>query len=150
LEFWGGFFLVFLLDFFRSRGRGRLGVHGLSVLLGTQPFGDIEWRVNGRRGGSVLGGDGAAIRDQAFDGHDHGDGLDLGGHPVAGPFGFQVGDIPETGQDFVAAHVEPTEFLGILLDELLLNGGTVFNDVGADTRLGFDVSSWIVVETCGC
>jgi hypothetical protein len=110
----------------------------------------IEWRVNGRRGGFVLGGDGAAIRDQAFDGDDHGEGLDLGGHAVAGPFGFQVGDFPEAGQDFVAAQVEPAQFLGILLDELLLNGGTVFNDVGADTRLGFDVSSWIVVETCGC
>jgi len=45
------------------------------VLLGTHPFGDIEWRVIGRRGGLVLGGESAsgreAVRDQAFDGHDH-------------------------------------------------------------------------------
>jgi hypothetical protein len=101
-------------------------------------------------GGLVLGGDGAsgrmAISDQAFDGHDHGDGLDLGGHAVAGPFGVHVRDFPEAGQDLVAAHVEPVEFLGILLDELLLNGGTVFKHVGADTRFGFGVGG--ESETC--
>jgi hypothetical protein len=105
------------------------------------------------RPGLVLGGDGAsgrmAIWDQAFDGDDHRKGLDLGGHAVASPFGVQVGDFPETGQDLVAAHVESAEFLGILLDELLLNGGTVLEHVGADTRLGFGVGGGIGVETDG-
>jgi hypothetical protein len=53
---------------------GRLGVHGFSVLLGAKPRGFIETRVCGR-GGFALGR--MAIRDQAFDGDDHGDGLDL-------------------------------------------------------------------------
>jgi hypothetical protein len=90
-----------------------------------------------------------AIGDQAFDGDDHGEGLDLGGHAVTGSFRVHVGNIPETGQDLVAAHVEPAEFLGILLDEVLLNGGTMFKHVGADTRLGFGVGGGIRVETEG-
>jgi hypothetical protein len=90
-----------------------------------------------------------AIRDEAFDGDDHGEGLDLGGHAVAGPFGFHVGDFPEAGQDLVAAYTEPAEFPGILLDELLLNGGTVLEHVGADTGFGFGVGGGIWVETGG-
>jgi hypothetical protein len=90
-----------------------------------------------------------AIRDQAFDGHDHGKSLDLGGHAVARPFGVHVGDFPETGQDLVAAYAELAEFPGILLDELLLNGGSVFKQVGADTRLGSGVGGGIRIETDG-
>ncbi len=49
-----GFGDGFLRGFLLGRVRGRLGVRGLSVLLGTRPGGDIEWRVNGRRGGLVF------------------------------------------------------------------------------------------------
>jgi hypothetical protein len=102
---------------------GLLAVYGFCFVLGTLPCGDIEGRVNGLWGGLVLGGDSASIRipiwDQAFDGDDHGESLDLGGHAVASPFWVQVGDIPETGQDSVAGHVDPEGFLGILLGELL-------------------------------
>jgi hypothetical protein len=91
------------------------------------------------RGGVVLGGDSAAgreaVRDQAFDGDDHGEGLDLGGSAAAGPFGVQVGDFPEAGQDLVTAEVEPAQSFGILLDELLLDGGPMLERGGADTGL---------------
>jgi hypothetical protein len=90
-----------------------------------------------------------AIRDQAFDGHDQGEGLDLGGHAVASHFGVEVGNVPETGQDSVAAHVEPAEFLGILLDNLLLYGGAMLKHPGADTRLGFGVGGGVGVEADG-
>ena len=63
MEFGGCFFM------------GRVGVHGFSVLLGTHPFRDMEGRIFGRRGGFVRSGDGAAMRYQAFDGDDHGEGF---------------------------------------------------------------------------
>jgi len=54
-------------------------------------------------------------------------------------FRFEVGDFPEAGQDLAAAQVEPAQFLGILLDELLLHGGAMLQHVGSDARLGFGV-----------
>jgi len=94
--------------------------------------------VNGRGGGSVLVSGGAAIRDQAFDGDDHGEGLDLGGHAGAGPFGAQVGDFQRRARTWSRPTLNRRSS-GILLDELSLNGGTVLKHVGADARLGFDV-----------
>jgi len=69
--------------------------------------------------------DGAAIWDQAFDGDDHGQGLDLGGSAVAGPFGVQVGDFPEPSQDLLAAQVQPAHFLSLLLHEPFVYSGPV-------------------------
>src|ERR1700678_2485839 len=79
---WGGLGGGFWLGFFRFRGWGCFGVNGFSVLLGTHPCSFIESRVFGRRGGGFVLG--ASIRNQAFDGDDHRDCLDLGGHAVAG------------------------------------------------------------------
>src|ERR1700735_10075 len=120
-------------------------IHGMSVLLGAKLFGDVQWR----RGGLAVSANATSIRDQSFDGHDHGDGLHLGGHAVAGPFGFHVGNIPETGEDLVATCVEPAEVLRVLLYELLLNGGTVLKHPVADSRLGFGVGGSIGVEAGG-
>ena len=54
---------------------GRLRAGGFPLLL-AKPGGGIDMRVNRWRGGFVPGGAGAtvvvAIRDQAFDGDDHG------------------------------------------------------------------------------
>ena len=72
---------------------------------------DFFWEETARRSGPR--------GDQAFDGDDHGEGLDLGGNAVAGHFGVQVGDFPEAGQDLLAAQVQPAQFLRLLLDELL-------------------------------
>jgi hypothetical protein len=139
-----------------------LGVGGF-VLLPGKPGGLIDLRVNGQRGGFFLRRHSAAIRDQAFDGHDHGEGLDLAGNAASGHLGAEVGDFPEAGQDLFAAQVQPALFVhgtlrgkpglagqvGILLDELLLNGGTVLEHVGADTGLGFGVGGGVGVETDG-
>jgi hypothetical protein len=46
---------------------------------------------------------------------------------------------PEAGEDPVAALVEPVLLVSILLDKLLANGSAMLKQVGADTRLGFDV-----------
>ena len=73
--------LIFLL----GKCRAWLGVDGFPLLL-AKPGGGINSRVNGRRRGFVLHRDSAAIRDQAFDGHDHGEGLDLAGNAAAGHF----------------------------------------------------------------
>ncbi len=77
-------------------------------------------------------------------GHDHGDGLDLSGNAASCYFGAEVGDFPETGQYLFAVQVQTVQSLrgapgqvGLLLDELLLDGGTVLEHVGAD--LGFDL-----------
>jgi hypothetical protein len=148
----GGFF----------QGLRRLGVHVPALL--TKPGGFIDLRGNGWRGGFVLGGRGTAIRDEAFDGDDHGERLDLAGNAPAGHFGAEVGDFPEAVQDLVAARSEPALSLhgtpgqvhgtpgqagqvGILLDELLLDGGAMLQHVSADTRLGFGVRSGVGVET---
>jgi hypothetical protein len=147
----GGFFL----------GRGRLGVHVPALL--TKPHGRlhgtpgragraggfIDFRGNGWRYGLVLGGSGTAIRDEAFDGDDHGEGLDLAGNAASGHFGAEVRDFPEAGQDLFAAQMEAALFAGILLEGLLLDGGAMLEHVSADTRLGFGVVGGIGVEADG-
>ena len=136
------------LTFFLGNCGTGLGVDGFSRLL-AKPGGAIDLRVNGQRGGLVRRRNSAAIRDQAFDGHDHCEGLDLAGNAAAGHFGAQVGDFPESGQNLLAAQILPAQFLGILLDELLLNGGPMLKHIGTDTRLGFGVGSGIGVKTDG-
>ena len=154
---WAGS-LIFLL----GSGRAWLGVDGFPLLLG-KPGGLIDLRGNGRRGGFVLRGNSAAIRDQAFDGHDHCEGLDLAGNAAAGHFGAQVCDFPESGQDLLAAQTLPALFLhgtlrgkpglagqvGILLNELLLDGGPMLEHVGADTGLGLGVGGGVGGEADG-
>ena len=99
------------LIFFLGKCGIWLGVDGFSLLLAQARRRVIDLRVNGRRGGFVLRRDSAAIRDQAFDGHDHCEGLDLAGNAASGHFGAQVGDFPEAGQDLFAAQVQPALFL---------------------------------------
>jgi hypothetical protein len=130
------------LIFFLGKCRAWLGVDGFSLLL-AKSGGGIDIRVGGRRGGFLLRGAGATVRDQALDGHDHGERLDLSGNAAAGHFGPQVGDFPEAGQDLFAPQVQPTQSLGFLLDELLLHGGAVLDHVGEDAGLGFGVSGGV-------
>jgi hypothetical protein len=135
-----------------DRVRAGVGAGGFPLLL-AKPGGGIDWRVNGRRGGFVLGGAGATVRipiwDQAFDGDDHGEGLDLGGHAVSSHVGVQVGDFPEAGEDSLAALVQPALLLGLLLHELFMYGGPVLEHVGADPGFGFGVRGGVGVETDG-
>jgi hypothetical protein len=138
--------------FVSDRAGARLGAGGFPLLL-AKPGGGIEWRVNWWRGGFVLGGAGATVRipiwDQAFDGDDHGEGLDLGGHAVSSRVGIQVGDFPEAGQDSLAAQVQPALLLGLLLQEVLMHGGPVLEHVGADPGFGFGVGGGVGVKTGG-
>ena len=147
LDFDDGFLRGFFLGWLRGR-------RGLPVLLGARPGGDIERRVNGRRSGLVFGSESAAVvggsrGDQAFDGDDHGEGLDLRGSAIAGHFGVQIGDLPEAGQDPVSGQAASAQFLGFLLDEPLLDGGAMLKHVGAHTRLGFEVGGGIGVKAGG-
>jgi hypothetical protein len=125
-----------------------LGVDVL-LLLAPGPGGGIDFRAGEWRGGFVLGGAGATVGDQAFDGHDHGDGLDLAGDAAAGYFGAQFGDFPETIQDLFAALFQPAPSFRFLIEELLLHGGTVLEHVGADTGLRFGVSRGVGVKAHG-
>jgi hypothetical protein len=131
--------------------RAGLGAGGFPLLL-AKP-GGIDWRVNRWRGGFLLGGRGAtvvvAIRDQAFDGDDHGEGLDLGGHAVSSHVGVQVGDFPEAGQDSLAALIQPALLLKFLLHEAIMHGRPVLEHVGADPGVGFGVGGGVGVETGG-
>jgi hypothetical protein len=135
-----------------DRVRAGVGAGGFPLLL-AKPGGGIDLRVNGRRGGFVLGGAGATVRipiwDQAFDGDDHGEGLDLGGHAVSSHVGVQVGDFPEAGQDSLAAQVQPALLLRFLLHALFMHGGPVLEHVGADPGFGFGVRGGVGVETDG-
>ena len=89
------------------------------------------------------------IRDQAFDGDDHGEGFHLGGHAVSSHVGVQVGDFPEAGQDSLAAQVQPALLLSFLLHEAIMQGGPVLEHVGADPGFGFGVGGGVGVETGG-
>jgi hypothetical protein len=132
--------------------RAGLGAGGFLLLL-AKPGGGIDWRVNRWRGGFLLGGRGAtvvvAIRDQAFDGDDHGESLDLGGHAVSSHVGVQVGDFPEPRQDSFAALIQPALLLRFLLQEAIVHGGPVLEHVGADPGVGFGVGGGVGVETGG-
>jgi hypothetical protein len=48
-----------------------------------------------------------------------------------------------------AVQVQPMQSVGLLLDELLLHGGSVLEHVGADTGLGFGVGGGVGVEADG-
>jgi hypothetical protein len=138
--------------FVSGRVGARLRAGGFPLLL-AKPSGGIDWRVSGRRGGFVLGGAGAtvvvAIRDQAFDGDDHGEGFHLGGHAVSSHVGVQIGDFPEAGQDSLAAQLQPALLLRFLLHEAIVHGGPVLEHVGAHAGFGFGVGGGVGVETGG-
>jgi hypothetical protein len=150
------------LVFFLRKCGVWLGVDVL-LLLAAKPHGrpgracgGIDIHLGERRGGFLLGGAGATVRDQAFDGHDHGEGLDLAGDAATGKFGAHFGDLPEAIQDLFAAQFLPALSLhgkagqvGFLIEELLLHGGTVLEHVGADTGLGFGVGGGVGVEAHG-
>jgi hypothetical protein len=55
------------------------------------------------RDGVLLRGAGARVRNEAFDGHDHLDCLDLAGNAASRHLGAEVGDFPKTVQDLFAA-----------------------------------------------
>jgi hypothetical protein len=137
---------IFVLG--RVGARRRAG--GFPLLL-AKPGGGIDWRVSGRSDGFVVGGAGAtvvvAIRDQAFDGDDHGEGPHLGGHAISSHVGVQIGDFPEAGQDSLAAQVLPALLLRLLLQEAIVHGGPVLEHVGADAGFGFGVGGGVGVET---
>jgi hypothetical protein len=89
-------------------------------------------------------------------GHDHGEGLDLSGNAASGHIGAEVGDFPEAFQYLFAVQIQAAQTVhgapgqvGLLLDELLLDGGAVLEHVGADTGLGFGVSGGVGVEADG-
>jgi hypothetical protein len=136
-------------------GGGGGGANAVFLLL-PKPGGGIDVRGDGRGSGFVLCGGRTTTRDQAFDGCDQGEGLDLAGHAAAGHFGGEAGEFPEAGEDPVAGLSEPVLLVHgtpgqvrILLDKLLANGSAVLKQVGADTRLGFGVRSGVGVETGG-
>jgi len=52
--------------FVSDRAGARLGAGGFPLLL-AKPGGGIDLRVNGRRGGFVLGGAGATVRTSIWD-----------------------------------------------------------------------------------
>ena len=52
-------------------------------------------------------------------------------------------------EDPVATDVQLAQRVGLLLDELLLDGGSVVEHVGADTGFGFGVGGGVRVEACG-
>ena len=138
--------------FVSGRAGARLRAGGVPLLL-AKPGGGIDFRINRWRGGFVLGRAGAAIcisiRDQTFDGDDHGEGLDLGGHAVSSHVGVQVGDCPEAGQDSLAAQVQAAPLVRFLLQETIVHGGPVLEHVGADPGFGFGVGGGVGVETDG-
>jgi hypothetical protein len=116
------------LLFFLGNCRVWLGIDAL-LLLVAKPHGrpgrasggiDIHFRK--WRRWFLLGGAGAAVRDQAFYGHDHGEGLDLAGDAATGHFGAHFRDFPEAVQDLFAAQF-PSESLRFLLEDLF--GGEV-------------------------
>ena len=67
------------------------------------------------------------------------------GSTASGHFEVEVGDCPEAGQDSVAGLFEPTLFVDVLVDKLLLNGSTMLEHVRSDSRLGFGVSGAVRV-----
>ena len=135
-----------------GQGQVRPLVDAASGCLRSQAALGRDLRVDGWRGGFVLRGDSAAIRDQAFDGQDY---------PAWCPWpvmlprvssGAQVGDFPRVLVMFAPGLNQPALFLhgtllaanrtveqvGILLDELLLHGGPMLEDVGV-VHVGLDL-----------
>ena len=57
-----------------------------------------------------------------------------------------MGDFPEARQYLLAVRTEAGQWLGLLLQGLLLDGGGVLEHVGADTGFGFGVGGRVGVE----
>jgi hypothetical protein len=67
------------------------------------------------------------------------------GSTASGHFEVEVGDCPEAGQDSVAGLFEPTLFIDVLVDKLLLNGSTMLKHVRPDSMLEFGVGGAVRV-----
>ena len=76
------------------------------VLLFAEPLRLVDLCLDGRGRGLRPGWGEAAVRNEAFDGYDHGKGLDLAGDAASGHFGAEIGQFPEPGQDLVATKVQ--------------------------------------------
>jgi hypothetical protein len=121
---------------------------GFGLLLPAAPLRDVDLR-GGRGGGLGPRWGEAAVGDQAFDGYDHGKGVDLAGHAASGGFRVEIGQFPEPGQDLVTTKVKIAQPLGFLVHQFFPDGGAVLVHVGADAGLGFGVGSGVGIETDG-
>ena len=102
------------------------------------------------------GGDGcgwgwgeAAVGDESFDGYDHGKRLDLAGHAAAGGFGIESCQLPEAGEDLVAADIQGVQLFGLLLRQLFLDSGAVLAHIRADAGLALGVGGGAGIEPDG-
>ena len=78
-----------------GQGWGLAGVIRCGIRLVAKPLGLIDLRVDRRRGGFLLRGEGATVGEEVLHGRDHGEALDLTGNAAAGHFGAEVGEFPE-------------------------------------------------------
>ncbi len=130
-----------------STGAGFFG--GLPLSL-AEPLGGIDvcpW--DGRGDGCGWGRGEAAVGDESFDGYDHGKRLDLAGHAAAGGFGIESCQLPEAGEDLVAADVQRVQLFGLLLRQLFLDSGAVLAHVRADAGLALGVGGGAGIEPDG-
>jgi hypothetical protein len=141
-------------------GRGGLGLRGGGngiawvfnpglVLLFAEPLSGGDICLDGRGHGLRRGWGKAAIWNQAFDGYDHRESLDLAGDGAPRRFVAKSGEFPEAVQYLVATNVELAQAVGFLVHQSFADGGAVLNHVGADAGLGFDVGGGFGVETNG-
>jgi hypothetical protein len=105
------------LFFFLGNCRVWLGIDAL-FLLAAKPSGGIDIYFGEWSRRVFLGGAGAAVRDQAFDGHDHGEGFDLAGDAATGHLGAHLRDFPEAIQNLFAAQILPALSLRFLIEDL--------------------------------
>ena len=97
-------------------GRGGVGCVAATGSPGSSPTGwccclrrhleVVDLCLDGRGRGLRPGWGKAAVRNQAFDGYDHGKSLDLAGDAASGHFVAKIGQFPEPGQDLVATKVQ--------------------------------------------
>jgi hypothetical protein len=122
------------------------------VLLFAAPLRGVDIWFDGRGRGLRPGSGEAAVWNQAFDGYDHRKSLDLAGDDAPGRFVAESGQLPEAGQDLVAAKVQLAQTFHFLVHQLFPYGGAVLLHVGADAGLGFGIGGGFGIETdsfCG-
>jgi hypothetical protein len=114
-------------------GTGWVEIENLVVLGGLLPARLRDMHLRLGRGEATVG-------DEAFEGQDHGHGLDLAGNVASGRFRVEIGQFPEAGQDLVAIKVQLAQPFDFLVDQLFLDGGAVLDHVGVDAGLDLGVS----------
>jgi hypothetical protein len=135
-----------------DRVRAGLGAGGFPLLL-AKPGGGIDLRVNGRRGGFVLGGAGATVR------------IPIGIRPSMATimeraliwadmlFRVMSGSRSAISQRRARTRSRPRFSRRCssvcLLHEVFVHGGPVLEHVGADPGFGFGVGGGVGVETDG-